>query len=317
MAMELDFLIVAWFVYGFLGVIWTSNIWFALGVPFIILINIFWPAFHVGDTVENQIIFHVVFTGVLLMGWILGLVFLIVLKPKQIVNIDWTDKDNKNTPVLTFISIGVLLITTGIVLLIVDWPSLSDVQEIAIGITLVVIGGLILLISIILAYQGRKNKVMLVSVAALPLFVLLLVTPVIYEFLPLIPAVAKWRGLILIAVLIVIYIPLYWILKLIFVNILKQDETPKLKEKLEGQLKEFVIFSALIHITYILAMWIVDITTGTDTLPLVITAAVVVLVWSIILIIYGVIYKWRKRKNITYTQLPETKPPKKSTTKRL
>jgi len=149
---------------------------------------------------------------------------------------------------------------------------------------------------------------MLASLAALPLLLLLLVTPVIYELLPLIPSVAKWRGLILIAVLIVIYIPLYWLLKLIFVNILGETDKIRLKRKLQ----EFVIFSALIHITYILAMWIVDITTGTDTIPLVITAAVVVLIWSIILIIYGVIYKWRKGKKSTDIELSETKKPEKT-----
>ena len=240
------------------------------------------------------------------MGSILGFVFLWVLRPKKIVNIHLIDQERGFTPVLTLIGAAVLLITTGIVLFIVDFPSLSNVQETAIGITLVVISGLFFLVSIILAYQGRKKKEMLVSLAALPLLLLLLVTPVIYEFLPLIPSVAKWRGLILIAVLLVIYIPLYWILKLIFVKVLGEKDNSTLKRKL----KEFVIFSALIHTTYVLAMWIVDITTGTDTIPLVITAAVVVLVWSIILIIYGIIYKWRKKKTSNYTALPGNKPNK-------
>ena len=296
MAFLLDSFVLEHFIYTFVPVIFTGDGYHGLAVSLTIMFFVVWPAKHDTDPLENQRILHIDFIFPLLFGWILGIIFIWALRPPRLINIEIMDEKGKFSILFVLITIGGVMVAASAFFLHKDFEDLNDNAELAIGIILVVIGGLLFLIPLIAL---TRSKIALpgiqytnngrATLMALLYMIVILVTPAIYDFLAPIPSLSKWHGAILLAVIFVLYVLLYPYLLL--VNSLSSKFGPRGKNDFfHWRIFYFVLFGGLIHFTYVLVTWIVDIETGDQTKPIVIAGAVVTLIFGIILVIVAIVF---------------------------
>lgn len=323
--MPLDFIQLEFFVYGFIGTIYLRD-WFpSLAINSILYYGFVWAGVHREDPEPNRFIFHVFPLIIIILGILVGLLFIYAFNTPRLFDVRiFRDRDNTNVntkrtfaPETSLFILFALTITFGVYY--VDGffsdgnGTVSTSVALGVGWTLIAVGTILLIATLswsLTTDNDHRNKRL--DVKYLIPFSVLLATAAIYDF-PHNAGFDTFHGLILIASLIIIYVLLYfyigyvgmrsngknWTYSTFFSG--NKVDTDRFKDS--KHVFYFVIFSALIHISVMTIAYLVDIFTGSEVDPVVITLGVSSAFWVIILLI--IIFVWEPRKH--FIDLSSTK----------
>ncbi len=277
---QLDF-----FVYGFIFVIWTHSLWFPLAIISILWFGMTWTAIHRKDDDKEQFEFHVYTLLEIFFSIWTGFWFLWALETPRWWDIRIIRPDNsKITAVTTLIIIGIIFINLGYLYVNGNFEGVSKDVALYVGIALIVIGAILFIGTLIYAWVSFDDVGYgrLTVKYFLPLAVLIS-TPAIYDFLAL-AGFDTYHGPVLLAALVVIYFLMYFYIVKVKVKIGKDLKTAYYNDADEKKVIIFLSFSFVIHFVTMAVAWGVDISTGSEVVPLVITIGSLAAFWTIFLI---------------------------------
>ncbi len=297
----LDFVQLEFFVYGFIGVIWTHSLWFPLALNTILWFGMVWTAIHREDPDDEQFEFHVYSLLEILFGVWTGFWFLWALRTPMLwdVRIMRRDKAGKLqfTFVTTLIIVGALLAALGVYYVTLKFEGVSNNVALGVGSTLIVVGSILIIAMLIYAWVTKNDDGDgRLTVKYLLYLALLISTPAVYDYL-VIAGFDRFHGLILLAVLIAIYVTAYFYIIYAKPPDSKDyfDDDKKKVDKKEVII--FLVFSGIIHFFTMLAGWLVDINTGSRVVPIVITIGTLTAFWTILLILIALIFFPERRES--------------------
>ncbi len=314
--MSLDFVQLEFFMYGYILVVWTQSIGWAIAGPAMVWFGITWTAIHREDADPQQFEFHTYTFITLLMGVWTGMMYVWQFRSPRlfdlrVFHVDQWGHYSKFTPAAASYIVQVLLITLGVYYLMGTFSDgnamLSNSAATVIGVFLVVVFSLTLLATVAIKVAGfslsgetgpiqkRIDRLNVKNGLSMAFF---LATPAVYDYLAL-NDFDTWHGAVLLAVIFLLYALFFlykgyvawWIdPKAGFFYHRRYLGCNNCNEEFRSawDVAFFILFSGGTHWVSMLIGWLVDISTKDgDPVPLTITFAGLAAGWSLLYCLAG------------------------------
>ncbi len=254
----LDGFSIGHWVYGFLSLVWTGDVFFGIAIFSVIHYAILWPALHTGDSFEELVFFQVGMNLIVWFGVFVGIPTIWALRAPTLLH-TWLYKDRddgkRDGPFLTLplAVVSALGFVFGLTFVLGFYDGRIDVDATrAAGWVIIAVTGIVLVAISIAALFFATDETSRDAQYTI-IIIILLGAQSIYDF-GLSGPLAPWQGLVLIGVLVVLYILVY-----VYIRFGPMKNKPF---ESEYRVRWFVIVVGLIHIGAEGIGWIVDVNTG-------------------------------------------------------
>jgi len=332
MSMPLDFVQLEFWTYGFMGAVYTNNLWVAPGLAFYMWFSMVLLAIHREDPADLQFDFHSWPVISLVSGLWAG--FWLSWSLRQDVLIDTSMKNQRNkkrhlTPEFTLIAIGALIALLGYYYFNGDFSDGFGTVPVGVafwvGIALMVVGLALAIGTIIWALVGKEdrfNKAMNIKYT-LALAIGITVAPALYDY-PHNFGLDPYHGFLALGGIVI-----YWLLMYVYIGWVvgtQDNETKGIRTARGGffdgkkgredssnidrfQTKReaviFIVAGGLSQFIVYVIGYIVDVYTADEPWPVVVAIAASSLVISVFFI---AVRQWFRKGNDSYTKLSQKIP---------
>ncbi len=313
--MGLAFVQLGFFVYGYLTVVWTHDVAWAIAGPATLWFGLVWSAIQPG---EQQVHFHVHTLLTLLLGVWTGATFVWRFGNPRLIDLRIFHIDDTSRRPLIFTPMAVgyivqaLLITLGVYYLRGDFSdgagTVSEAAALGAGLTLVIFFGVTLVTTIagklvvpsenkadpfLATHRTRADRL---NIKNLLVYAALLATPAIYDVLFL-SGFDTWHGAVLLATLVVVYFLFFWYKgyvawwvddgqSLFYSAYLGGSQRIYEEFISKEEVLWFILLSGGVHFVSMLVGWLVDIFTDAgDPTPLVLAFGALAVFWTVVFVV--------------------------------
>ncbi len=314
--MSLDFVQPEFFAYGFIMMLYTHDAFASIGFPWIVWTFLTWTAVHRLDTDEIQFEHHVwTFVSLVSGVWTAWAMVANLSGPRLFDLEQFPEKrggiGRRHRFVVPLLFAFALVITAGVYYLLGNFSDVSSVTEsesLAIGLPLTIGAGLAILGLVVFLLDGPDDKPIAekfedrqdVKYGLVAVF-LVAVPAVLYDYLFL-NDFDTFHGLVAIGALLVLYVLLYFYIGYFgfgsdgtnafyrsYLGVRDASTYSIQKDRIldHAEALRIVLWSGSIQILSLLAAWLVDIATGDEIIPVVITNVALAVWWTLVLWIYA------------------------------